>query len=56
MADQPPVRAGAIQRLGRDTSKRRPVDGQHTPVKLVSHVGLTPVLGRSPLAAPGLGA
>ena len=26
------------------------------PVNLVSHIGLTPVVGRSPLAAPGLGA
>src|SRR5271169_5939128 len=52
MADQPPVRPRTIQRLTRHTSKRRPADRQHTPVNLVTHVNLTPVVGRSPLATP----
>ena len=52
MADQPPVRLRAIQRLARDTSKRRPANRQHTPVNLVSYVNLIPVVGRSPPARP----
>ena len=55
MTDQPPIRPRTTQRLARHASKRRPADRQHTPVNLVSHVGLTPVVGRSPLAATGLG-
>ena len=32
---------------------RRPADGQHSAVNLVSHAAPTPVVGRSPLATPG---
>ena len=32
MADQPPIRLRATQRLARNTSKRRPADRQHSSI------------------------
>jgi hypothetical protein len=50
MADQAPVRLPVTQRVARHATERRSAVRQHTPVNLVSHVNLIPLVGQSPPA------